>query len=131
MKNTNKKVSIIIPTYKREIKFLSRAINSVKDQTYQHIEIVVIDDNPPQSKYRKKTMKYMEKHKNDPNIVYIVNPKNLGGSLARNVGIKAATGSYITFLDDDDKYLPNKIKKQIEFMQEHDFDMSFTDLKIA
>lgn len=123
-----KKVSIIIPTYKRS-EFLERAIESVLVQTYQDIEIIVIDDNKPESSYRHETNRRMLKFKDLQNVNYIQNDKNLGGALARNEGIKVATGEYIAFLDDDDVYLEDKIEVQLKFMLENNIDMSFCDVK--
>ncbi|KAB7671700.1 glycosyltransferase family 2 protein [Bacillus sp. B1-b2] len=127
----NKRVSVIIPTYKREVKYILRAINSIKLQTHKNTEVVIVDDNPPDSEYRKHVMQFMQQFKDDDNVIYLMNPKNIGGSLARNKGINAATGEYITFLDDDDEYLPKKVAKQLEFMVEKDCDMSFTNLKLV
>jgi glycosyltransferase involved in cell wall biosynthesis len=124
-------VSVIIPTYKRKVEYLLRAINSIKDQTYKNIEIVIIDDNEQNSAYRYEVMSLMTQFENDTNVKYIKNPKNMGGSLARNVGINVSRGEYITFLDDDDEYLPDKVEKQVEFMIKNNCDMSFTDLKLV
>ncbi|MCR2823814.1 glycosyltransferase family 2 protein [Lederbergia panacisoli] len=131
MNVVNKRVSVIIPTYKRDIKYLLRAIDSIKNQTYKNTEIVIIDDNPPNSNFRKKVQEFMKVYSGDPDVIYLMNSNNVGGSLARNHGIYAATGDYITFLDDDDEYLPMKVKKQLEFMVDNDCDMSFTDLKLV
>lgn len=131
MNELSKRVSVIIPTYKREIKYLSRAINSIKSQTYNNIEVIIVDDNPSDSDYRKQVMKFMQQYSDDPNVIYIMNSTNIGGSLARNKGINAATGEYITFLDDDDEYLPRKVEKQLKFMIENDCDLSFTNLKLV
>jgi glycosyltransferase involved in cell wall biosynthesis len=125
------RVSVVIPTYKREVKYLQRAIESIRNQTYKNTEIVIVDDNPPNSNYRQEVMQYMGQFKNNNDLIYILNPKNLGGSISRNNGINAATGDYITFLDDDDEYLPKKIAKQLEFMVQNGCDMSFTDLKLV
>lgn len=127
----NPRVSVVIPTYKRETKYLLRAITSIKNQTYKNTEIVVVDDNPPDSYYREKTVDFMKQYNNDSDIIYYLNPKNIGGSLARNNGINVATGEYITFLDDDDEYLPEKIEKQLRFMLNNNCDMSFTNLKLV
>lgn len=124
-------VSVIIPTYKREIKYLSRAINSVISQTYTNVEIVIVDDNSPNSNFRKEVSDFMEHYEHDLRFVYLKNAKNVGGSLSRNNGINAASGEYITFLDDDDEYLPRKIENQLEFMIDNESDMSFTDLKLV
>lgn len=131
MDGTGKRVSVIIPTYKRRPNYLSRAIESVESQTYQNIEIIVVDDNHPDSEYRREIREFMRQYEGSPNIVYIENPRNMGGSLARNNGIDRATGDYITFLDDDDEYLPKKVERQLEFMLQNGYDMSFTDLKVV
>ncbi|CAH0175091.1 glycosyltransferase family 2 protein [Peribacillus simplex] len=125
----DKKVSVIIPTFKRS-NFLLRAIDSVLNQTYPNIEIVVVDDNAPDSVFRLETQKKMYKYENNKKVLYIKNTNNLGGALARNQGIKKAKGDYITFLDDDDIYLPEKISTQIEFMINNKLDMSFTNVRI-
>lgn len=131
MNEYNPKVSVIIPTYKRETKYLLRAIKSIENQTYKNIEIVVVDDNISDSQYRKENIDFMKKYKDDQEVIYYLNPQNIGGALARNNGIKMATGDFITFLDDDDEYLPQKIKKQIKLMLDEDCDMSFTNLKLV
>lgn len=125
----NPKVSIIIPTYKRS-EYLERAIESVLNQTYSNIEIIVVDDNDPKSHYREETEKKMEKYTDIQKVVYIKNKENLGGALARNEGIFKATGDYVTFLDDDDIYLPKKIEVQLDYMLKNDCDLTFTDTSI-
>lgn len=127
----NHRVSVIIPTYNREIKYLARAVKSIKNQTYKNVEVVIVDDNPPNSECRKQVKKFMQQYIEDSNVIYIMNSQNFGGSVSRNNGINVATGDYITFLDDDDEYLPEKCEKQIKFMKENNCDMSFTDLKLV
>lgn len=101
-------VSVIIPTYNR-IDTLERAIESVKNQTYKNIEILVIDDNANNKEIREKIKNLVSKF-ND--VQLILNKENLGGALTRNEGIKNAKGKYIAFLDDDDEFYPQKIEKQ-------------------
>ena len=103
-------ISIIITTYKRKESF-EKALRSAMLQTYENIEIIVVDDNADQLEYRKWVSNLME---NFPHITYIKNNKNLGGALARNEGIKKAHGEFIAFLDDDDVYTKDKISKQYE-----------------
>ena len=74
-------VSVIIPTYKRKLDFVSKALQSVLNQTYPNIEIVVIDDSPDDFPYRDEIKNYIDGQKNDK-ILYIRNEKNLGGSLS-------------------------------------------------
>lgn len=106
-------VSVVIPTYSRNTT-LCKAIDSVINQTYKNLEIIVVDDNLADSEWRQSTEKLMEQYKKDSRVRYLKNKKNLGGSGARNEGIKASKGDYIAFLDDDDEYLPAKIEKQLE-----------------
>lgn len=124
-----KRVSVIIPTYKRS-RFLRRAIESVLLQDYPSIEVVVVDDNEPDSVFRLETERLMSLYANDNRVLYIKNSRNLGGALARNEGIRAATGDYITFLDDDDIYLPQKVSVQISFMEKNNLEVSFSDVRI-
>lgn len=123
-------VSIITPTYQREKDILDRALKSIINQSYRNIEIIIVDDNPEDSVYRREINKYINTIK-DERILYIKNKNNLGGALSRNVGIKNAHGDYITFLDDDDIYLKNKIKNQLSYMIRENLDLTFTNLKIV
>ena len=106
-------VSVIIPTYNRP-HTIERAIKSVLNQTYQNIELIVIDDNAKNKQARIETSKILQKY---PSIKYIKNTKNLGGARTRNVGIENAKGKYIAFLDDDDEFLPEKIAKQVSLFE--------------
>lgn len=109
------KVSIIIPTYKRS-EMLPRAINSVLNQTYKNIEIIVIDDNNPESHYRQETAEVMDEYKKNQKVKYIQHTKNKNGAVARNTGIANSHGEIITFLDDDDWYTEDKVQKQVEYL---------------
>jgi len=119
------KVSIIIATYHR-YDLLPRAVRSALAQTYKDIEVIVVDDNPPESKERKETEKVMATF-SDQRVKYIKNKKNSGGAVTRNNGIKIATGDYIAFLDDDDEYLPERIEAQLIEMEKNGWDASVMD----
>lgn len=105
-------VSVIIATYNRAY-IISRAINSILDQTFQNFELIIVDDGSIDSTNELIT-KLMKK---DSRIKYIKNKKNLGQPKSRNEGIKIAQGEYIGFLDDDDEWLPHKLEKQINKFQ--------------
>lgn len=122
-------VTIIIPSYKRTVEYLSRAVMSVQKQTYPNIEIIVIDDSPEDFDGRDSVEKYMETIVGD-NIKYFQNEKNMGGSLSRNRGIKESSGTFISFLDDDDEYEEEKIEKQVKFMIDGGYDLSFMNMTI-
>ncbi len=124
-----KRVSVVMPTCKREVPYISRAVESLLNQTYENLEIIIIDDSPNDYHRREEIKNYIESLK-DSRITYIQNEVNLGGALARNVGIFKATGDYITFLDDDDMYKAEKVEKQVKFMEENDFDLIFSNMEI-
>lgn len=105
-------VSVIIPTYNRS-NLIRRAVESVIQQSYQNLEILVIDDASLDN-----TAEVIEKMR-DSRIRYIRHQTNRGGSATRNTGIDAAKGEYIAFLDSDDIWFPNKIKTQVAAMKNH------------
>lgn len=121
-----KRVSIIVPTYKRN-RYITRAIDSILAQDYPEMEIIVIDDNGEGSVDQLSTEKILKKYIDNDDIKYIKNTKNVGGAISRNNGILASTGYYITFLDDDDEYLPGKITIQVQAMEKNGWDLCVMD----
>lgn len=100
-------VSVIIPTFNRGW-IIERSVRSVLAQTYQNFEIIIVDDGSSDNTFD------VVKSFGDIRIRYMRHEKNLGGSAARNTGIKAAKGGYIAFLDSDDEWFPKKLEKQME-----------------
>jgi glycosyltransferase involved in cell wall biosynthesis len=84
------------------------------------MEIIVIDDNGNGSHEQNNTFKELERYINTDKIIYIPHLKNINGAAARNTGLRRASGKYVALLDDDDYYLPDKIKKQVAFMESRD-----------
>lgn len=111
----NYTVSVIIPTYKRS-EMLPRAVDSALNQTYKNVQVVVVDDNNPDTEWRKTTSKTMEAYAEDSRVKYVCHEKNMNGSAARNTGIQSADGEIVCFLDDDDWFLPEKIEKQVSYL---------------
>lgn len=120
----NEKISVIIPTYKR-CDGLKHAIESVLHQSYPNIEIIVVDDNVRNSPERQQVAEIMKGYTSHEEIKYIQQPDNKGGSAARNAGIRAATGTIIAFLDDDDQYLEHYLKLLHDKMVHGKFQMVF------
>lgn len=118
-----KLVSVIIPTYNRA-HLISEAIESVVNQTYKDLEIIVVDDGSLDNT-EKIVRKWQEK---DKRIFYIKHEKNRGISAARNTGISYSKGDYLAFLDDDDIWLHQKIEVQMKEMMKSDFDLLFSNL---
>ncbi len=104
------KVSVIIPTYNRA-KLVCRSIDSILAQTYRNIELIVVDDGSTDD-----TLAVLSKYGDQ---IKVIEQANGGVSKARNVGLKAATGDYIGFLDSDDYYLPTKIEEQVSYLCDH------------
>lgn len=122
-------VSVIIPTYKRAM-YLKRAINSVLAQSYKNIEIIVVDDNEPDSIYRKDNENMLKEFIEENKVIYIKHPKNMNGAAARNTGIKKAKGKYITFLDDDDYFIDNRIEIIVDRLKNNaEYDGAYTGFK--
>ncbi|EOQ02677.1 glycosyltransferase family 2 protein [Bacillus thuringiensis] len=118
-------VTIITPSYNAE-KFIKETIQSVRNQTYTNWEMLIVDDMSNDNT-RNIIKEAIEK---DQRIKLISLEKNSGAAVARNIGIDNAKGKYVAFLDSDDLWLPEKLEKQIAFMQAKDIAFSFTGYKI-
>lgn len=125
-----KKVSCIIPSYKR-CDTVTRAIDSVLAQTYKNIEVCIVDDNVPGDEYSQNLQKALERYEGDRRVRYITQEQHINGAAARNVGIRCASGEYISFLDDDDEWLPTKIERQMDAIQSNPSIDAVTTLWIA
>lgn len=111
-------VSIIMPAYNCA-DFIAESIRSVLAQTYTNWELLIVDDCSTD-----KTAEVIASFA-DPRIHYQRNTHNMRAAATRNEAIKIAKGRYIAFLDSDDLWLPDKLEKQIAFMQAHDYSMTY------
>ncbi len=117
----NNLVSIITPSYKAK-KFIDKTIESVLAQTYQNWEMIIVDDFSSDNS-NEIIEKYLQK---DNRIKLIKLNRNSGAAISRNRAIEEAQGQYIAFLDSDDLWKPQKLEKQIKFMQQKDCALSYT-----
>lgn len=121
----NSTVSIITPSFNSS-KFIEETINSVLNQTYSKWELIIIDDCSNDN-----TVNIINNFiKIDKRIKLLRLNENSGAGVARNLGIKNASGRYIAFLDSDDLWHPFKLEKQIKFMEHNDYPFSFTSYQI-
>ncbi len=104
-------VSVIIPTYNRR-EYVQEAIDSVLAQTFTDYEIIVIDDGSTDGTGEALRARYRDR-------IHYEWQENQGESVARNRGIELAKGKYIAFLDSDDRWLPEKLEKQVAYLDEH------------
>lgn len=117
----NPLVSVITPAYNAE-RFIAETIESVIDQTYTNWEMIVVDDQSTDD-----TAAIVESHaEKDERIRFVQLEKNSGSAVARNTAMDHAKGKYLAFLDSDDLWMPNKLERQVAFMQEKDIAFSFT-----
>ncbi|MFW6389939.1 MAG: glycosyltransferase family 2 protein [Halanaerobiales bacterium] len=118
---SNPFVSIITPVYNSE-RYISETIESVLGQTYINWELIIVDDNS-----KDKSVDKINNYIGDKNKIKLIElNKNMGSAIARNKGIKLASGKYIAFLDSDDLWHPKKLERQIAFMEENNYVFSFT-----
>ena len=108
----NPKVSIIIPTY-NTAQFLSEAIDSVLNQTYTDFELIVVDDGSTDN-----TVEILKRYQQN-SYIHCRFETHADRGTAKNVGLEMARGRYIAFLDADDVWLPDKLEKQVAFLDEH------------
>ncbi|PKH20159.1 glycosyl transferase family 2 [Enterobacterales bacterium CwR94] len=122
-------ISVIIPSYGRPDS-LPRAIQSVLDQSWPNIEVLVINDNPHDSEFFEATKEVKTQFADDPRVQVFADGVNRGGGGARNIGITHAMGDYISFLDDDDVYFPNKLATQYQHLIENQLDVTVCDMEM-
>jgi glycosyltransferase involved in cell wall biosynthesis len=107
-------VSVVIPTYKRN-EYLPEAVESVVEQTYDNIELFIVDDGSPEPVAETLTDIDLDRLSS---VTFVRHNENRGANVARNNGIRAATGKYVAFLDDDDRWHETKISRQVETFEE-------------
>jgi len=118
------RVSIITPVFNSE-KFIAEAIHSVQNQTFQDWEMIIVDDCSSD-----KTVAIINAFVATDNRIQLFRlEKNSGAGIARNTALQKASGKYIAFLDSDDLWLPEKLQKQLDFMEKNrvPFTFSFYD----
>ena len=108
METKQQLVSVIMPCYNGE-KFIGKAIESVINQTYQNWELIIVDDGSTDN-----SKKIIDHYLSDRRIIYIRHIRNKGIPVTRNTGINASHGDFIALLDQDDKWVPNKLDLQID-----------------
>ena len=113
-------VSIIMPSY-NTASYIKETIQSVLNQTYQNWELIIVDDCSADN-----TDEVLGTIK-DPRIRYFKNDKNSGAAVSRNKALREARGQWIAFLDSDDLWMPEKLEKQIHFMEKNDYSFSYTN----
>ncbi len=114
-------VSIITPSY-NTAEYIAETIRSVQAQTYKDFEMIIVDDCSTDN-----TDEVVKPFLEDGRIKYLKNEKNSGAAVSRNRALREAKGKWIAFLDSDDLWEPEKLQKQIEFMEKNGYKFSYTE----
>ena len=112
------KISVIVPIYKTE-KFLSKCIDSIINQTYKNLEIILVDDGSPDN-----CPKICDEYAQKDNRVRVIHKENGGLSSARNAGIEIATGDFIAFVDSDDWIDSEMYESLVDLEEKHNADIA-------
>lgn len=124
----DKLVSIIVPVYNVE-KFIVETMECVRAQSYDNWELLLVEDVSTDG--TKEVIETYLHEKPDERIHLICQPENKGAAHARNRGLKEATGRFIAYLDADDLWEPEKLEKQLAFMEERQAAFAFTGYEFA
>ena len=116
----NDLVSIVMPSY-NTAQYIEDSIRSILNQSYTNWELIIIDDCSTDN-----TDNVVSQF-NDKRINYYKNEKNSGAAVSRNKALVKAKGKWIAFLDSDDLWMPDKLEKQIAFMERNNYHFSYTN----
>lgn len=117
----NDLVSIIMPSYNTG-SFLAESIRTVHAQTFSNWELLIVDDCSTDN-----TDEVVRPFLSDERIRYLKNEKNSGAAVSRNRALREAKGKWIAFLDSDDLWMPEKLERQINFMEKNGYHFSYTN----
>mgnify|MGYP001026057086 CR=1 FL=1 len=119
-------ISIITPSYNASL-FIEQTITSVRKQTYQNWEMIIVDDcSTDHTPY---ILKRIKEEDDRVHVIYL--NQNVGAAVARNIALQHAKGRYVAFLDSDDCWKPEKLQKQLSFMQTNKFAFTFTGYELV
>ena len=113
-----------MPSY-NTAQYISDSIKSVQAQTYKNWELIIVDDCSTDQSIE------VIKSFNDDRIILLRNTRNSGAALSRNYALREALGRWVAFLDSDDTWAPDKLEKQIRFMEENCYAFTYTDYRIC
>ena len=115
------KVDIILPNYNSS-NYIIKTVNSILNQSYKNWKLIIVDDFSDE-----KTIKILKKNFINKNIKIYFLKKNRGAGFCRNYAIKKSSSPYLAFIDSDDIWEREKLKKQINFMKKNNYSFSYTD----
>lgn len=114
----NKKVSVIVPVWNAH-EYLNRCVDSIVNQTYKNLEIILVDDGSTDD-----SLKICKEYEKKDERIRVVHKENGGQSSARNLALDICTGEYIGFVDNDDWIFPTMYEKMVELIEKYDADVA-------
>lgn len=114
-----KKISIILPIYNEKTFWIEESINSILNQTYKNIELLLILDNPQNNEL----VNFLSEFKKNRNVILIINEKNIGIVKSLNKGIQLASGDFIARMDADDIAFSDRLQRELTFLEKHNLDI--------
>jgi teichuronic acid biosynthesis glycosyltransferase TuaG len=126
MKN-NYRIDIILPVYNSK-DFILDTLKSIINQTYENWRLLLIDDNSNDGT-RELIIDFIYNNINKKKIIFIKNKKNKGQAFSRNLALQNCNAEYVAFIDSDDLWEKNKLKKQIKYMLDYGYSFTYTDYK--
>ena len=118
MKN-NYKIDIILPVYNSKY-FILDTLRSINNQTYKNWRLIIVDDNSDDGT-RELIINFINNNKNKKKFIFLKNRKNKGQAFTRNLALKNCKSKYVAFIDSDDIWKKDKLKKQIKFMSDNKY----------
>lgn len=116
-------ISVIVPVYKVE-KYLEKCLNSIQNQTYEDIEIILVDDGSPDN-----SGEICDKFAEEDSRIKVIHQNNRGQAVARNAALDIAKGKYIAFVDSDDTINPQMLEILIDLLRKNDSDLAICGYK--
>ena len=121
------KISVLMSTYREPLEWIEQSLNSIIKQTYTDIEYIIIVDDPMNSEL----ISYLQKYnQNNPRIKLLINPQNMGLVKSLNRGLQYCSGEYIARMDADDISYPERLEKQLVYMQKYRYDIVGCDYEV-
>lgn len=124
MKN-NYKIDIILPVYNSKY-FILDTLRSINNQTYKNWRLIIVDDNSDDGT-RELIINFINNNKNKKKFIFLKNRKNKGQAFTRNLALKNCKSKYVAFIDSDDIWKKDKLKKQIKFMSDNKYSFTYSD----
>ncbi|MCC2744917.1 glycosyltransferase [Leuconostoc lactis] len=120
-----KKISIVLPIYNEKAFWIKESINSILNQTYKNIELLLILDNPKNTNL----VNFLTEFEKKRNVILIINEKNIGIVESLNKGIQLASGDFIARMDADDIAFSDRLQKELDFLEKYDLDIVTSTVK--